>query len=185
MDPGSKTLRDQLLDSTKYPEYVRRFYRNRKQQHDRRGQLHSITCNPRLDEKLPMVVKFPFISEEYETMEESHDNSKHRLGMLNGLYLVPDMNTGEFVLPSVKVEQYDPLPEFWKTPRFKLLDYAFNLVYEKLSLHPVVAINTEGSKKDLTLDDKLINYSEYLLSFYFYYPNHFIIKLSTTNFHPN
>ena len=177
MDPGSKTIRDNLLDKTKQPEYIRRFYRNRRQRHDRRGQLHSVTCNPRLGEKLPMVVKFPFISEDYEKMDENHDNSKHRLGMLNGLYVVPDTNTGQFILPSVKVENYDPLPEFWKTPRFKLLDHAFSLVYEKLKLHPVVAI--KPSEKNFTEDEKLINYSEYLLSFYnfiSFHPNLFLRK---------
>ena len=159
MDPGHERLRDELLDKNQYPEYIRRFQRNRKQRHDRRGQLHSVTHNHKLGEKLPLAAKFPFISHKYEEMDEKHGHSKHRLGMLNGLYLVPEHPSGPFILPSVKVGNYDPLPEFWESARFKLLDHAFNLVYVKLQTFPFVAI-AQGDTKDLTLDEKLNDYSK-------------------------
>ena len=69
-----------------------------------------------------MVVKFPFISQEFENIDEDHEYAKHRLGIYNGLFVVPESPSSEFEIPSVVISKYDPVPEFFKTPRFRLLD---------------------------------------------------------------
>ena len=41
-------------------------YKTKNQVHDRRGQVHSISCNFKSGQKLPLVVKYPRISRFYE-----------------------------------------------------------------------------------------------------------------------
>ena len=159
MDPGKEFHRD-ILDEKKNPQYIRSFHRNRKQKYDKRGQLHSVTQNHQLGQKLPMVVKFPYISEEFEKIDDHHPYANHRLGIYNGLYVVPENPSSEFNIPSVKISAYDPVPEFFNTPHFKLLDHAFNLVYKKLILEPALCLNRSQCKFDYTQDKDLKKYSK-------------------------
>ena len=158
MDPGTESDRD-ILDKNKNLQYIRNHHKNRKQKYDWRGQLHSITHNHQLGQKLPMVVKFPFISQEFENIDEDHEYAKHRSGIYNGLFVVPKSPSSEFEIPSVVISKYDPVPEFFKTPCFRLLDYAFNLVYRKILLKPSTALNPTQCTSDYMKDAELKNHS--------------------------
>ena len=161
MHPGTEDDRDIFLEG-KHPTYYTQFHKKRKQQFDRRGQYFSLTHNHYLGNKLPMAVKFPKISQFFETIPKDHPWSRHRLGIYNGLYVVPENVQGPFQIPGVKINNYDPLPEFFRTPKFKLLDRAFNLIYKKLSIvNGIVSLNQQNKSLDFTKDEDLIKYSKY------------------------
>ena len=70
MNSGNEHQCD-ILNETIYPKYVCKFQKNHSQKYDRRGQYHAITHNPKLGQKLPMVVKFPMISPFFEQIANS------------------------------------------------------------------------------------------------------------------
>ena len=67
----------------------------------------------------------------------------------------------EFELPSVKTGDYDPVSEFFETPRFKLLNHGFNMMYQKIDLSPVVSLNEAKRKIKFTEDETLKDYGNY------------------------
>ena len=158
MEPGNDRERD-LLNQAIHPKYVCKFQRNRTQQYDRRDQYHAVTHNPRLGRKLPMVVKLPMISPFFEQV--SHlPYANQRRGIFNGLFIVPESANVHFQLPPVKIGNYNPLDDFFQSPCFKLIDTAFNLIYNKLTLLPAVQFNHEHCKIDHSKNQHLIDYSK-------------------------
>ena len=172
MNTGTVHQRD-VLNEKRYPKYMTTFQKNRKQQYDKRNQLHSVTHNHRLGHKLPMVVKFPFISRFFEEAKPPHPYRAHRLGIFNGLYIVPEGEGLEFELPSVKTGDYDPVSDFFETPRFKLLNHGFNMMYQKIDLSPVVSLNEAKRKIKFTEDETLKDYGNYhnLTNHFTYFPS--------------
>ena len=158
MNSGNEHQRD-ILNEAIYPKYVCMFQKNRSQKYDRRGQYPAITRNPKLGHKLPMVVKFLMISPFFEQIANS-PYANQRLGIFNGLYIVPEDTNVKFQLPEVKIGTYEPLQDFFQSPRFKLLDTAFNLIYNKLDLLPQLAFNNGKRKIDFSKNQQLINYSK-------------------------
>ena len=73
---------------------------------------------------------------------------------------MPEDTNVKFQLPEVKIGTYEPLPDFFQSPRFKLLDTAFNLIYNKLDLLPQLAFNNGKHKIDFTKNEQLIIYSK-------------------------
>ena len=154
MNSGNEHQCD-ILNEAIYPKYVCKFQKNHSQKYDRRGQYHAITHNPKLDHKLPMVVKFPMISPFFEQITNL-PYANQGLGVFNGLYIIPDDTNLKFQLPEVKIGTYEPLLEFFQSPRFKLLDTAFNLIYDKLDLLPQLRFNNGRRKIDFTKNQQLI-----------------------------
>ena len=136
-------------------------YKTKNQVHDRRGQVHSISCNFKSGQKLPLVVKYPPISRFYEKLQRDHEWAQFRMGVYNGMFIVPDIpDTGQFSIPSVKIKDYDPVQEFFCTPQYKLLVKTLNLMYKRLRVTVGGTVYDERNEDDMSYDETIIKYGK-------------------------
>ena len=146
-----------------YSKYVRKSINNRRQQWDRRSQLHSITENPKIGEKLPCYVKFPILSKVIEEdLPRDHFWAQHRSGKHNGLYFLTseERNTNECV-PGLEYGNRDIVDDFLDHDLYNILDLGFRSMYQKLETQnrpgliqlsrPDLDISTENGEEVLEL----------------------------------
>ena len=161
MDEGTDEERD-IYAGDKHPGYFKTWHRHRKQMYDRRSQYVSYTHNYLKGHKLPMLAKFPRISDFFEIIPPEHSWSNHRPGIFNGIFIVPDTQPHHFSIPDITINGKDYTASFFGSFRYRLLLEAFNLVYRKLSIGEggSVSKNIANMGEDFSQHPTLIKYSK-------------------------
>ena len=119
-----------------YPPSVRETIVRRKQWWDRRSQFYAVTQSPYTGQKLPCCVKFPRLSSKLEKLPRNHPWSKHRLGRYNGMYFIPpEENEHQVVMDDVFRGNVNITEAFFNSPKFKLLQQGFELMYKKVKVN--------------------------------------------------
>ena len=136
-------------------------YKSRKQNCDHRGQVFCISCNFGHGQKLPLNVKYPRISRFYEKVQRDHEWSLFWMGVYNGLFIVPDIpDEGQFIIPGVNIQDYDPVIEFLHSSQYKQLLKTFNMMYNRLSVSGSGTTYNERNTEDFSYDDNIVKYGK-------------------------
>ena len=112
MDEGTDEERD-IYAGDKYPGYFKTWHRHRKQLYDRRAQYVSYAHNHLKGHKLPMLAKFPRISDFFEIIPPEHSWSNHHPGIFNGIFIVPDTQPHHFSIPDITINGKDYTASFF------------------------------------------------------------------------
>ena len=73
----------------KYSKTSMKEVEGRRELYDKHGQHISITYNPTMGQKLPLLVKFPHLSSYFRLMPQNSIYRQHCEGLFNGVYYIP------------------------------------------------------------------------------------------------
>ena len=128
---------------------------NRQQQYDRRSQIFSIVCTPRVGHHVPFLVKFPSYTRWFSKLPNYRYFNKYRNGspgVFNGLYYFPDGTSrdNEFEVPDVVSVngQLNLTKKFQKSAKYDLLKYIGQRVIDNIDIgkHSYIQLKLEPAE---------------------------------------